>query len=364
VDSSASKTVDRVFTTVMAPLVLGGVVNPARPLGARAALSLMAEGALPSDPYLASRVELARMACARVIVPVDRVSDPTGAEWALGAALHDLLQVASPGWRLRTSATRLLDLVDATLERIPVPATAHEALMRHTWFARILAVKRKDATVSWWTGSHEYRGEEPPARLLAWPELRRVSVARADRGLTELVTHGGVLPLAQRWNDALARLLRSTPLTDLATCAREAPPFAWSPESLALVRSPVARTLALRAVAMGSDDATDAALGHATRALLSARAWRDASDALELLAHRALAAAQASPSWPGPASASEDAAFARAAGALVARRWLDEQGSALTHADRVRLGPIFDAASRAPVVQELRALAEPLSPVA
>ena len=73
----------------------------------------------------------------------------------------------------------------------------------------------------------------------------------------------------------------------------------------------------------------------------------------------------------GPRSAAEVVASAkdlasrfRAAGALVARRWLDEQGSALTHADRVRLGPIFDAASRAPVVQELRALAEPLSPVA
>src|SRR5580700_6973085 len=189
----------------MAPLVLGGVVSPARPLGARVALSFVSEGALPSDPDLASRVDLARLASARRVAPVDRVADPSGTEWALAAALHDLLQVASPSWTFRGSATRLLDLVRATLERVAPPATAHEALMRHTWFARILALKRKDATVSWWTGSREYRGEEPPGRLLAWRELRRVHVAREDRPITELIAHGGVAPLAEPWNDVLAR---------------------------------------------------------------------------------------------------------------------------------------------------------------
>jgi hypothetical protein len=363
--TTVAKLADRVFTTVMAPLVLGGTVAPARPLGARAALAFVSEGALPSDSDLASRVDLARVASARRLAPVDRVADPSGADWALAAALHDLLQVASPSWRLRGSATRLLDLVRATLERIAPPATAHEALMRHTWFARVLTLKRKDATVSWWTGSREYRGEEPAARLLAWPDLRRVHVTREERAITELVARGGVATLAEPWNDALGRFLRATPLTDLATCARATPKFEWSEESLAITRSPVARTLALRAIAHGPDDETDAALGRATRALVASRSWRDANDALDLLAHRALAAAQSSASWPGVAGAgaTEDIAFARAAGALVARQWLDSRGSglaltsSLTPSDRARIGSRIDAASRAPAAEELRALA-------
>ncbi len=356
---SPAKIADRVFTSVMAPMVLGGVVSPAHPIGARAALALMAEGALPVDSELASRVDLVRIAVARKIAPIDRVDDPSGADWALGAALHDLLQVASPGWMIHASARRLLALVSATLERVAPVATAHEALMRHTWTSRVFALERRDATVSWWTGSHEYRGEEPPARLLAWPSVRRVSVARADRAITDLVAHGGVLELALPWNDVLARLLRATPLTDFATCARAVPRFAWSQESLAVVRSPVARTLALRAAAQGPDDAADAALGRATRVLLAAREWRDATDALDFLGHRALAAAQSSPSWPGSTGGVDDASFARAAGALIARKWIDEPSAALAQGERRRLGPILDVASRSAATQELQELTAP-----
>jgi len=361
VAASLAKIAERVFTSVMAPMVLGGVVSPAHPIGARAALALMSEGALPVDSDLASRVDLARVVVARKIAPVDRVEDPSGADWALGAALHDLLQVASPSWMVRASARRLLGLVGATLERIAPPATAHEALMRYTWTSRLFAMKRKDATVSWWTGSRAYRGEEPPARLMAWPDLRRVNVARADRAITDLVAHGGVMELAQPWNDVLTRLLRATPLTDFATCARAASRFVWSQESLAVVRSPVARTLALRAAALESDEDADAALGHATRALLAARAWRDANDALDFLGHRALAAAQSSPSWPGATGGIDDASFARAAGALVARKWIDEPSAGLALGERRRLGPILDVASRSVATRELQELTMPRS---
>jgi hypothetical protein len=356
VAESLAKMADRVFTSVMAPMVLGGVVIPAHPIGARAALALMKEGALPVDSDLASRVDLARVAVARKIAPVDRVDDPSGADWALGAALHDLLQVASPGWRIRASARRLLALVQATLERIPPPATAHEALMRHTWTSRLFTMKRKDATVSWWTGSQEYRGEEPPARMTAWPELRRVHVTRVDRALTDLVAHGGVMELAPPWSDALTRFLRATPLTDFATCARKSPRFVWSPESLAVVRSPVARTLALRAAALEPEEDADAALGHSTRVLVATREWRDANDALDFLGHRALAAAQSSPAWPGPTGGIDDASFARAAGALVARKWIDEPSAGLAHSERRRLGPILDVASRGVATRELHEL--------
>ncbi len=164
--------------------------------------------------------------------------------------------------------------------------------------------------------------------------------------MTELLVHGGVRELASPFEAALARFLRATPLTDLATAGRRTPPFAWTPETLALVRAPVARALALRAIATGPMDELDAAFGSATRALLAARAWREASTALDFLGHRVIAAAQESPTWPGAIDGPDDTAFARATGAIVARKWLDEGTLALSEAERRRLAALFDAATK------------------
>jgi hypothetical protein len=359
---------DRVFASVLTPLVLGGAMQPTHAIGARAALALMALSPRPSDADLASRVDLSRVVQARRLAPIDTVDDPSGAEWALAAVLHDLLQVTNPRWIRKSAPRRLLDLAVATLERVPPPASAKEALSRHTWFARLFDVHRQDTSVSWWVGSSEFRGTEPPKRLLRWPELRRVSVARTELGLTELIDHGGPKEHAPAFGAALARFLRATPLTDLASCARTSPPFAWTPEGLALVRAPIARTLALRAVSFVRSDGTsavesrpgqhqedaDAALGRATRALFAAKEWKDAATALDFLGHRAMGAAQG----PGAASvdAGNDATFARAAGAMIARRWLDDPALLLPEAERRRLAPIFDAAARASAAHELAVL--------
>ncbi len=351
---SLENVADRLFESVLAPLVLGGAVHPAHPIGARAALALLHMAPIPRDAELASRVELARVARARRIVAIDTVNDPSGAEWAIGAVLHDLLQVTNPSWIRRSAPKRLLDLAMTTLDRLPPVKSASEALARHTWFARLLDVRRQDTAVSWWTGSSEFRGRAPPKRLLLWSDLRRVSVARAERNLTELLEHGGKAEHGQAFEAVLTRVLRATPLTDFATCARTSPPFAWTPEALALVRAPVARTLALRAVAYAPMDDADAALGRATRQLFAAKAWRDASTALDFLGHRAMSAAQTPGSWP-TADGTDHVAFARAAGAMVARRWLDEASHGLTEAERRRLAPIFDAAARAEAARELAA---------
>lgn len=153
----------------------------------------------------------------------------------------------------------------------------------------MLAITRKDSVVSWWTGSREFRGHEPPARLMAWPGVRRVHVEREERGVTELLEHGGVAELREGWLAALAHLLHATPLTDLATCAREVPAFQWSRASLALAAAPVTRTLALRALALGPESEVDAALDRATRALTDASRSAEVSAATALLAERAAA---------------------------------------------------------------------------
>jgi hypothetical protein len=348
----------RLFSSVMAPLVLGGVLRPAHPIGARAAIALMTLAPRPHDSDLASRVDLLRVVEARKLAPIDTVDDPGGAEWALAAVLHDVIQATNPAWVRRSPPRRLLDLAAATLERVPPPASAREALARHTWFSRVFDVHRKDTDVSWWTGSSRFLGVEPPKRLMMWSDVRRVNVQTSARGVMELLAHGGQSEHAPAFASVMTQLLRATPLTDFATCGRSSPAFIWSSETLALSRSPVARTLAVRALAFApSSEACDAGLGRATRALFFAKDWKHASEALDFLGHRTLAMAQAA-DGAAPTDLSDDALFARAAGATLARRWLDDPAVALSDADRRRLVPVLDAALRTGAAKELATLME------
>lgn len=264
-----SRVAHDLFEGVLAPLVLGGPIVPGHAIGARTALALTEElgkGAVDDD--LLARVQLARVRRARRLVPIDRLRPPSSDEWALGAALHDVLQATNPGFDgalRRSSARRLLELAATTIERVPPPAHVGEALSRHTWFARAGEIHRTDTRVSWWTGSDLFLGVDVPARLTAWPELRRVSVDRSRRPLLELS------PLAverDRLVEVVAAWLARSPLTALATCTRGAPRFEWDPGTLALVASPLGRTLALRTVARLDVARVDAALGDATRRLV------------------------------------------------------------------------------------------------
>jgi hypothetical protein len=351
---------DRLFDQFMAPLVLGGALAPGRPIGARGALAIGGDGEelrmeadgkasvrVVADADRLAHVQLGRVRVARRIVAVDRFVGPTAEEWALSAALHDLVQAAHPklGGALRRSApSRLLALVEMTLDRVPPPDTAAEALARHTWFSRALEITRTDTVVSWWVGRATYLGEVAPKRLEAWPELRRVHVEKNERALVDLPSAGARVD-ATHFAKTLAHWLSRTPLTDLATCARAHPMFEWTRESLALVGTPAGRTLALRAMALAADaTAVDRALGHATKRLLAARAWKQASVAIDLLAERALADAQ-SPARTTAREPNADVTFARGAGALAASRALD--AAHLPESERTRIRAALEQARAA-----------------
>jgi hypothetical protein len=382
---------NRLFDDFLAPLVLGGEVRPGRPIGARAALAL-GRNQTPIDMDRVAHVELARTRTARRLVPVDRAERATEAEWALAAALHDLVQTAHPGFDAvfrRGGPPRLLDLVNLTLERVPSPSSLGEALARHTWFARMFEMVRIDTVVHWWVGSRTFLGVEPPPRLSAWPELRRVHVDKSPRSIMDLPGAGAAVDL-RRFSDALTRFLAKTPLTDLATCHRTAPAFVWSRESLGLVGTDAGRTLAARALFLSLDGsstdgpsplpsdrgqsqralrglhnaAIDAGLGRATRALVSARAWRAAAIALDLLAERALSEATLA-LWrgdtpPSAKDATDDAGYARCAGALVAWEKLRSGGGGFGESDRAelvsRLAPFANAPQARALAGELAAL--------
>src|SRR5258708_5657930 len=86
---------DRLFAEVMAPLVLGGALRPGHAIGARRALAF-GDGCFPEDAPLALRVRVARVRCARALAPVDALPEAGAADWALAAALNDVLQSVSP----------------------------------------------------------------------------------------------------------------------------------------------------------------------------------------------------------------------------------------------------------------------------
>jgi hypothetical protein len=335
----------RLFVRVMAPLVLGGAIRPARPIGARAALALGELRMPPVDPPLEQRVRDARVRRARELVPIDELGPPTGDDWMLAAALHDILQSTNPSFDTplrRSAAVRILELARATLDRVRAPANVHEAVSRHAWFARILDISRTDTTVSWWTGSHAFLGAEPPRRLLAWPRLRRVHVARAPRRLMDLA------PLAvksESFVEAVAKLLSHTPLTELATCTRAAPPFVWGPGTLALVKTHAGQTLATRALARLPAAEVDAVLGRATRDALATRR-RIVRSAVDLLGNRAIARAQGHVTASGPASENADAAFAHALGAAAALHALAAPDPRWPDAERRKLLATLEPAAR------------------
>lgn len=355
---------ERLFETFLAPLVLGGTMHPTHAFGGRAALSI-GEGRAPGDADALSRVTLARVRVARKMVPVDRFDPaPTGAEWALAAVLHDLVMATHPDFDtvLRRSAPRrMLEIAGLTLARIPKPANVGEMLSRHTWLGRMFDITRTDVVVRWWTGSQTFLGEEPPARLLAWPEIRRVQQTKTPHPLMDLPTAGAAID-PSAFATCTEELLAHSPLTDFATLERTAPTFAWSHANLALASTRGGRTALLRALAQKPTRVVDAALGRATRPLLAARATRALLVAVDLLRDRALAAATArlgsdrDPEPLAPPEGDADAALAVSAGALAATFWVGQTGGAYNDRDRRAVLDILRPASEAPAAKAVRAL--------
>lgn len=337
---------ERLFVHFMAPVVIGGELRPGKPIGGKTAL-VMGDQRSVVDNELLSRVQLARVRLARKIAPIDVVDAPTPHEWALGAVLHDIVQSTHPEWSglFRASAPkRLLEIAALTLAAIPPPTTVADALSRHTWFSRVMEIGRTDTKVSWWTGSQTFLGTEPPKRLQAWPELRRVQIDKTVHPLYELPSHGGRTP-GDRFASTLATFLGRTPLTDLATCARPSPAFTWSRETLSLLSTRAGRTLAVRALEHVSSPEVDAALGRATKPLVLARATHALVVVLGLLGERAMAAAEErllknEASVLGT-NVSEDLAFGRGLGAWAAMQQIAVHGEAFSeHARAMLLGQL------------------------
>lgn len=328
---------EQLFPSFVAPLVLGGDVTPGKPFGGRRALRLR-EGATPADTETLSHLELARVRVARKIAPVDRMQPaPTGDEWALFALLHDLVQSTHPGFDTllrRMGPARILTVVEAALERIAPPANVGDALSRHTWFSRMFELTRTDVELHWWTGHRTFLGEDPPARLLAWPDVRRVQQLRTQLALMDLPGNKAIYNVT-RFGRAVTSFLRRTPLTDLATMTRATPAFVWTDATVSLVATNGGRTMALRALAQLPARAVDHTLGRATRLLLYPEHREACRVALRILAERAVTLAidkleNASEAGIATGAPTEEEIFATSVGASEALQLLAETGGDLS----------------------------------
>jgi hypothetical protein len=267
-DAALAERCEELAHEVLAPLVLGGPVHPVRPFGGPLGLRLGVAGndrRRITDGDLASRVDVARVRRARLLAATDTLPDLDAGDWALLAALNDLLQLTNhhlAGPLTRGRYARVLANLHWLCERIPAPRDVLGALSRHATFARALELARTDSTVSWWTGSARFRGEAPPARLLAWRELRRVQVDARRVPLADMPAGVTGISLVD-FADVLALWLTRSPLTDLATATRRSPPFAWSASTLALVATGPGRMLAFRALAGEPPDPVNTTLSRA-----------------------------------------------------------------------------------------------------
>ena len=171
----------------------------------------------------------------------------------LGAALHDLLVLVHPaleGPRVTRRQARVAAGAQA-LASLGPPASAAEAVERHSLLARVAEIARTDSTVSFWLGRETFVGRVPPPRVTALPNLRRVRVDVVRRSWLREI---GVPAVAR---DAVLALSVASPLGEALDPLRLEPPLAWS-RILPVLRAPaLGRIVAGRMLEIGLPRAGD-----------------------------------------------------------------------------------------------------------
>jgi hypothetical protein len=210
------------------PLVAGGDVRVAAAIGAHELDAALSAPELPTASVDAVR----RIAEARQGVVGELLMAPPEPKLdedalRLAAAMQDLLFLAHPGAgavgvrrrKLRALSTFAVQLAALPLPSVDDPSAARRLAERHSMLHHLFDLGRDDVRVSFWVGKREFRGAEPPARLLKWPELRRVREERWRVGVvSEAMADAFERPI-------VSALLRASPLTDLLEPARLEPRF-------------------------------------------------------------------------------------------------------------------------------------------
>ena len=244
------------------PLVKGGPLHVGRPLGMRA-VRVMADAwragarrGFSSIAEIAEQdaiAELARMRMGRARALLFGATPPPLEEVTLrlGVALHNLLALGHPGFVGRSGERRQQRIVSATLPIADLgpPASAEEAVRRHSLLARLGEITRTEHTVEYWAGRRQFVGRPPPARLLALAGLRRVTTTTLRRiWFKEVGVPGHAVAV-------LDALYRASPLGEALDPLRLEPALSWE-RILPVLRFPaLCRLVAGRLLDLGLEPA-------------------------------------------------------------------------------------------------------------
>jgi hypothetical protein len=235
-------------SSFLRPLVRGGRLHVGRPLGARAV-----EGLGRGEDAAAEQLADSRRAVAARFLPDAPAPPLDEATLRLGAALHDLLVLVHPGIDGPGVVRRQERVARAAhgLASLGPPASALEAVNRHSLLARVAEIARTDSTVSFWLGRETYVGRVPPPRVTALPKLRRVRVDVVKRAWLREI---GVPAVAR---EAVLALGVASPLGEALDPLRLEPALCWS-RILPVLRAPaLARIVAGRMLEVGVARAGD-----------------------------------------------------------------------------------------------------------
>lgn len=132
------------------------------------------------------------------------------------AAVHELYAACHPQAQSFYARSHLFcGSAERLVQALPDTYDAERLLTRHLMLAPAFQSTRTDVVVRWWAGRAEYFGEEPPARLLAAPGLRRVDVQRDTRFMWQIALVEGDEDTRLARVSLMHALLNKSPLTRL-----------------------------------------------------------------------------------------------------------------------------------------------------
>ena len=219
--SLSAERIDAFLGQFVLPLVGGGEVHVGQPLDADDLAELCDYLALRDEQVMGIEATCLQRAAELWLFPVQPRLDATALR--LMVAAHNLLFLSHPvsaKWRVgQRGRGRIEGFIRRCLE-LPPPASDSALVERHIFVGHLVRLRRMDTKIRFWLGSYDFVGQQPPPRLLRFPQLRRVRESR-----WQVSWLGSELSEAQL--ELLNLLFYQSPLTDLLTPDREAPPFSW-----------------------------------------------------------------------------------------------------------------------------------------
>ena len=246
---SDKQTIEKWLHGFVLPLVAGGDVRVSQVLGQAELDGLITSTGIIERDERAVRVGEARHGVVCEVLVDSTIPELDDDAIKLAVAVQNLLFLSHPvtsGTLVRKSRLReVAQFAAGIAASLPQPESVRELAERHSMLHHLFDLGRDDVRVSFWAGRREFRGAEPPSRLLKWANVRRVREERWRVSfITEAVTDPGQRAI-------VLALLAASPLTDLLEPLRLDPPLDFAPLCRWLREPLVARAVADRYLSIG-----------------------------------------------------------------------------------------------------------------